>query len=216
MLSISDQAYIIRYNITNISRPSDFDASLPTLGRKHGHRHGKKKPKLHCKDPINRDKPHCRFKTRPRYQNRTSPARTNGPLTPLGYTQFYLPDVDGPRNKTPEWKIEYSTFRADKLLGELGDLGQPGPVPRKFLPELDLEVGEGISLMEILGDMDDEDEIEDHLDMVGTGDSLKKVKTELKRITPWKMKDLTIGSYIKLARKLVAEKKRWKQFSDFM
>jgi endopolyphosphatase len=30
------------------------------------------------------------------------------------------------------------------------------------------------------------------------------------------MKDLTIPQYVKLARKLVAEKKMWKQFSNLM
>ena len=38
----------------------------------------------------------------------------------------------------------------------------------------------------------------------------------LKKITPWKMKDLTIGSYVKLARMLVIEKKMWNKFSDLM
>lgn len=49
-----------------------------------------------------------------------------------------------------------------------------------------------------------------------TRERVRKFKQGLKRITPWRMKDLTIGSYVKLARKLVAEKKMWKQFSDFM
>jgi endopolyphosphatase len=44
----------------------------------------------------------------------------------------------------------------------------------------------------------------------------EKFIQELKRITPWKMKDLTIPSYVKLARKLVAEKKLWKHFADIM
>ncbi len=34
----------------------------------------------------------------------------------------------------------------------------------------------------------------------------------MKKMTPWKMKDLSIPSYVKLARKLVAEKKLWSQF----
>ncbi|KAI9632969.1 Metallo-dependent phosphatase-like protein [Dioszegia hungarica] len=189
---------VYSYNITNITRYPDsvnLDSNLAALGRKHGHRHGRKKPKLHCKDPINRDKPHCRFKTRPRYYNKTSPSRSNVPLSALGYTQFYLPGVDGPKNVTPEWQIEYSTFKPDRLIA--AEEGQPGPVPVHLLPQYD----EGVFAA---------------LEASGEGERVRKFKQGLKRITPWRMKDLTIGSYVKLARKLVAEKKMWKQFSDFM
>jgi hypothetical protein len=45
---------------------------------------------------------------------------------------------------------------------------------------------------------------------------VRAFKKSLKKITPWRMNDLTIGQYVKLARKLVAEKKMWKQFSNLM
>lgn len=132
--------------------------------------------------------------------------------------------MDGPKNVTPEWKIEYSTFKADKLLGG-GGVGQDGgvqqqplPVPKHLLPEYDA------GAFDVVGQDGVGEDWEVELDGKGKGgkggkggdDKLKKFKREMKRITPWKMKDLTIGSYVKLARKLVAEKKMWKQFSDFM
>lgn len=209
-----------RYNITNVTRyPDELSSPLDNLGRKHGHRHGRKKPKLKCRDPINRDKPHCRFKTRPRYYNSSSPARTNVPLSALGYTQFYLPGVDGPKNVTPEWTIEYSTFKVDKLLSGLtGASGQPSPVPVHLLPSYDEEIAAGLLAEMWAGAPDDE---EQETVAVGDGgdsgdDRARQFKKELRRITPWRMRDLTIGSWVHLARKLVAEKKMWKQFSDFM
>jgi endopolyphosphatase len=145
--------------------------------------------------------------------------------------------VDGPKNVTPEWQIEYSTFKPDRLVAAGGAAagaaggaeagGQPAPVPVHLLPDYDAGVfaalgasGEGWEEDE---EVWEEDEEFGGLGLglgMGTGlttrEKVRKFKQGLKRITPWRMKDLTIGSYVKLARKLVAEKKMWKQFSDFM
>lgn len=251
-----------RYNVSALpSLDADND-----FKRKHGHRHGGKKPKYKCKSPTDIDKPHCRFKTRPRYFNRTSPARRNGPLTPLGYAQFYLPEIDtATKDAPPEWKIEYSTFKLGNLLPrdnrtDEGQNGQKVPVPVKFLPGYDEEVL-GLLIKErderetekgrervqrpawtadrILTEEEYEDDLESlELDeqedewwlgdtVVSGGDGgeagppsieerTRAFKKSLQRITPWKMNDLTIPQYVKLARKLVAEKKMWKQFSNLM
>jgi endopolyphosphatase len=85
----------------------------------------------------------------------------------------------------------------------------------------DQEYEEDLEILEL--DEEDEDwEPEDSLDSEDDGEPAsvearaKVFKRNLKRITPWKMKDLTIPQYVKLARKLVAEKKMWKQFSNLM
>lgn len=87
---------------------------------------------------------------------------------------------------------------------------QPLPVPIHLLPAYDQD-----AVNQILGEDwsgDDEDAGEE----TDEGESVTVFKKELRRITPWKMRDLTIGSWVHLARKLVAEKKMWKQFSEFM
>ncbi|EIW71731.1 hypothetical protein TREMEDRAFT_27201, partial [Tremella mesenterica DSM 1558] len=165
---------VYSYNISGLD-----DEITIAKKRKHGHRHDK--PKDDCSLPEHQDKPHCTFKHKPRYYNKTSPSRSNRPLTPLGYTQFYLPDMDQNKNHQPEWKIEYTTHRVEHLIPSNTSMNlqlQPPPIPLHLLPE-----------------------------------SFEKA---LKKITPWKMKDLTIGSYVKLARKLIADKKMWKQFQNFM
>ena len=238
-----------------------IDSSPDSFKRKHGHNHHRKKPKYKCKSPLDQDKPHCRFKTRPRYFNRTSPSRTNGPLTPLGYAQFYLPDIDtATADSPPEWQIEYSTFKWANLLPrdngtDEGRDGQKVPVPVKFLPGYDGEVMAGLiavrdqaererqgdadtvpnrreamtdeayeddlELLE-LDDLEDEAWEAEEVDWEDDGDDdtvddrVRRFKKGLQKITPWKMRDLTIPQYVKLARKLVAEKKMWKQFSNLM
>lgn len=159
--------------------------SPSTSKRKSRHRH--KQPKDDCSKPENEDKPHCVFKTLPRYYNKTSPSRQNHPLTPLGYTQFYLPNVDSKASSPPAWVVEYATFKPRHLIPNTTDSLQPPPVPLHLLPDYH----------------------------PGLEDSVEWVQS-LKKVTPWKMRDLTIGSYIKLARKLVIEKKMWKKFTQLM
>ncbi|WVR08267.1 hypothetical protein IAU60_005314 [Kwoniella sp. DSM 27419] len=181
--------------------------------RRPGHRHGRKHKKGDCSRPENEDKPHCVFKRLPRYYSKDSPSRSNRPLTPLGYTQFYLPKVDKQTEEVPEWVVEYTTFKKSVLVpgdgspGEnitkIGEWGQPYPVPLHLLPAYDPSL------------------FDDQAKGKGNDDGERDHKKELfekalKKITPWKMRDLTIGSYVRLSRKLVEEKKMWKKFSDFM
>lgn len=83
------------------------------------------------------------------------------------------------------------------------DHTQPLPVPLHLLPSYDPEL------------------TPDGLTQAGEGsDKLKSKRDDfvkaLKLVTPWKMRDLTIPSYVHLARKLVAEKKLWKKFARYM
>lgn len=156
--------------------------------RKGGHRHHK--PKDDCSLPENEDKPHCTFKHKPRYYSKTSPSRSNQPLTPLGYAQFYLPYVDQQTHTAPEWSIEYTTFKIAHLLPNASSPEGPlPPVPLHLLPDYSTDPDSYAA---------------------------DRFQHSLKKITPWKMKDLTIGAYVKLARKLVAERKMWNKFSEIM
>lgn len=81
------------------------------------------------------------------------------------------------------------------------DHTQPLPVPLHLLPNYDESlVAEGVAVSE------------EH----NSKDKLEEFVKSLKKVTPWKMRDLTIPSYVHLARKLVAEKKMWKKFTDYM
>jgi endopolyphosphatase len=175
---------VSRYNISQIDNDEYFADVVKK--RKGGHRHHL--PKDDCSRPENEDKPHCVFRTLPRYYDKNSPSRKNGPLSPLGYTQFYLPDVNSHKETPPEWKIEYSTFKPEKIVwNETAEGGQPGPVPMKFIHRWGEEEQGNVGL-----------------------------KERVKRISPWGMQDLTIGSWVKLARQLVVKKKMWNQFEEFM
>jgi endopolyphosphatase len=174
-----------------------------TKKRKGGHRHGKKKDD--CTLPENEDKPHCTFKHKPRYYSKESPSRSNKPLTPLGYAQFYLPDIDKQTESAPGWILEYTTFKLRNLLpgwmfNTTDEHTQPLPVPLHLLPNYD----PSLSAATTAG-----------ADQ-GLKDKLEEFVKSLKAFTAWKMRDLTIPSYVHLARKLVAEKKMWKKFTQYM
>lgn len=186
-----------RYNITGVERPDEDDeeyfqqmGDVNASKRKSGHRH--KQPKDDCSRPENEDKPHCVFKDLPRFYNKSSPSRSNQPLTPLGFTQFYLPDVDTHSTTPPDWVVEYATFKPRHLFPNMSESTQPPPVPFHLLPDYTPGLEEA------------------------TAEERETYMKKLKKVTPWKMKDLTIGSYIKLARKLVIEKKLWNKFTEYM
>ncbi|KLT41553.1 hypothetical protein CC85DRAFT_247424, partial [Cutaneotrichosporon oleaginosum] len=181
----------------------------------------RKKPKGNCKKPENWYKPHCSFKTRPRYASPESPSRSNKPFTILGYTQFFIPELDKPRNSEvpPGWEIEYTTFKARSLLpdsltnGIHKSYGQPPPVPFHLLPAFDPDIVDLIT--------DDDVTLLDTEDRVASPDSETESKKQafllaIKRITPWKLKDLTIKSYVNFARRLANDKKAFRKFLDYM
>lgn len=164
---------------------------------------GKKKD---CKRPENEDKPRCSFKRKPRYSSPDAPSRSNQPLTPLGYTQFYLPDL-ARQKKKPEWQIEYTTFKPKHLVpSDLLSGSQPPPLPYHLLPAWDPAVVDKLTPEDL-----------ENLDNAETIDEPKATfLRELKRITPYHLKDLTINSYVKFARRLLKDKKLWNQFVEYM
>lgn len=175
----------------------DEEGYLKKKKGKKGKKGGKKKDD--CKKPENEDKPHCVFKRKPRYSSPQSPSRMNTGLSLLGFTQFFLPDIES-SHEPPEFKIEYSTFPPKKLAppkvsGEHPT--QPPPVPYHMLPGYD-------PILESRGKGDDSSKAESRL------------WKELKRITPFPLKDLTIQRWIDLGRELGSDKDSWNKFTDLM
>lgn len=123
-----------------------FRLDIDVLRRKRkGRKHKKKK------------KPVVRL---PRYTSPDSPARKNRYLSPLGYTQFYLP-ID--RHTSPNWTLEYITYPEARL--------------QHFLPKHMLRTVDA-------ADVD----------------------------APYKLQDLTIQSWLHLAKSLTKSKRKWKQY----
>ncbi|ORX37963.1 Metallo-dependent phosphatase-like protein [Kockovaella imperatae] len=194
---------VFSYNISNME-DEDFWSDMKKK-RRTGHRHRKKKAKHDCRRPENRDRPHCVFARLPRHYDKASPSRSNGPLSPLGYTQFFLPDVDSTRDIAPDWKIEYSTFHPRKLVPQSSGLTetQPPPVPLHLLPGYDPTIVSLYAANDVPADE-------------GQRSKLVRFEEDMKHITPWKLKDLTIKNWVKLARKVVTRKKSWKKFQEIM
>ncbi|KAH8915746.1 hypothetical protein BT69DRAFT_1356325 [Atractiella rhizophila] len=176
--------------------------------RKHGHSHEKpkkgKKPRL------------------PRHTSPKSPSRTNRYLSPLGYTQWYTQidranerDGWGPlpvgitdeehkvllngTRPDPKWEVEYVTFKMGYLKDSLLDNGEKKEIPRPWPRSLD----EGA----FSNPYPDEDK-----GAQGTGEK----EEFLARFAVYKLKDLTIGQWLKLAKSLGKSKKKWKGFVDRM
>lgn len=172
---------------------------IEILRRNGRHRHDK--PKGDCSLPENEDKPHCTFKRKPRHYSKRSPSRTNRALSPLGYTQFYLPSMINQKKK-PEWEIEYTTYKVKKLVPSSPEnTTQPLPVPLHLLPDYDPRIFS---------------KPENKTEEKEVAKKRAKFYKAVKAVTPYRMKDLTIGSWVKLARMLVLEKKRWKKFAELM
>lgn len=186
----------------------------------------KKKHKDECDKKKNREKPHCYFKRKPRYESPNSPSRSNKPLSLLGWTQFFLPDIDDDSKKKPEWKIEYTTFKPKSLLppSMTDDLDgptwtQPPPIPYHLLPGYDPSISAPLTAAELAAIESDDviEDADDDADDMGSDDNKRKAFLKaVQAVTPWKMPDLTIPSYVRLGRQLLDDKKMWKKFIEYM
>ena len=120
VLDTLSQAWTAAQNqLPLLSRLSD---SLNALRRKRRKHRKKKKP----------------IPRLPRHASSDSPARRNRYLSPLGYTQYFLP-ID--RFEDPAWEIEYTTYAADKVADFLPAHMQPNNslsmLPKSYeLPDL--------------------------------------------------------------------------------
>ncbi|KAK7695800.1 hypothetical protein QCA50_000438 [Cerrena zonata] len=99
-----------------------------------------------------------------------SPSRRNGLWSPLGYAQYYIPNLNETTGKrAPKFKLEYLTFEPSLLHPPEGlEASQfHYPIPLKNLPR-----------------------------------SLRNSTVTKSKYAPYKMQDLTIPSWLKLARRL--------------
>lgn len=157
-------------------------------------------------------KKHPRAPRLPRHFSPLSPSMTNRFLTPLGYTQFYLELDEANRNAghgrfafppsslrppLPPWEVEYLTFDAEVMARGLLGLGpQEGAVPAGTMSE-------AISAL-----------VREERDGETVGERVARVRDALEgeRLCPYGAKDLTVGSWVKEARKLGKSRKKWKAF----
>lgn len=164
-------------------------SSMEELLRKKKKKKGKKNKKK--KRPVLR-----------RHVSPSSPSRHNRFLTPLGYTQFYLPlhkinkhdgwgptppDKSDKARPLPGFEVEYVTSTHQQLAKLALEMHKDGRELSPMISEL----------------------IEDDDDHVKLTDKLEKLENNL---APYSMSDLTIQNWLKLAKKLASDDKAWKGF----
>jgi len=131
---------IFSYNITGFKTTdrvidsAEYVMSTKKRTPKH-HRGGKagEKDRL-CKRKEYEDTWKCRLRE-PWNADEDAPSRSNTLWSPLGYTQYYLPNLST-ANKThpPKFKLEYLTFDPTALHPLTNDTGFYYPVPLRNLP----------------------------------------------------------------------------------
>jgi len=183
---------IFTYNITGSAKsavqdnnPSSDERARTLKDRVPKHPRGGKagdKNKL-CKEKEHKDSWKCRLRE-PWHSDEKAPSRRNTLWSPLGYAQYYLPDLAS-ANKThkPKYKLEYLTYRARALHPQNNETDFQYPVPLSNLPG-----------------------------------SLQNGTVTESKYTPYRMDDLTIGSWMKLARTLAepTQKKLRRRFKKYM
>ncbi|KAF8076398.1 endopolyphosphatase, partial [Lyophyllum atratum] len=111
---------------------------LTTGKRRHGHHRGNHGDKeAHCRRPENEETWKC-FLNETWHSDPESPSRTNKQWTPLGYAQYYMPDLED-ANKThrPRFRLEYLTFAPKMLHPPPFGKGHrfQYPIPLRHLPK---------------------------------------------------------------------------------
>jgi len=109
----------------------------PTGKRDHGHRRGRRGDKdKHCKEERYNRSWKCHL-DQPWHSDPDAPSRRNQAFTPLGFAQFYMPDiVEANRTHPPHFKLEYLTYELTALhpKGSGDDKMFVYPVPVRHLP----------------------------------------------------------------------------------
>ncbi|TDL29508.1 hypothetical protein BD410DRAFT_26204 [Rickenella mellea] len=122
---------VFTYNVTGAEEDGGIEARRKKKKkkgskRKHGHRRPEKdRPAKECKEKEERWE--CRPK-KPWYSDASAPSRKNELWSPLGYAQYWLPDV-GSANDTHggKFKLEYLTYGLPSLRGDK-------PIPAREVP----------------------------------------------------------------------------------
>ncbi|SCV73688.1 BQ2448_6118 [Microbotryum intermedium] len=154
----------------------------------------------------------------PRYSSPNAPGRSNQFLTPLGFTQYYL-DLDqanefegfgskeawqeGGDRPRPVWNVEYVTMPAETVAKRL--LHKGGEDEENSLSTTDPFVNSVVWPAEIA-------------DAIQSGGRVEDVVQVLrqKNLTPYELDDLTLGSWLGLARRVAKGGKAWKNFRKRM
>ncbi|KZT60553.1 hypothetical protein CALCODRAFT_492344 [Calocera cornea HHB12733] len=172
---------------------------------------------------------------KPRHTNPAAAALQNGPFTLTGYAQYFLPGLEGAdEDSPPAWELEYVTYDW-KTWNSSQEQGRD-LLPRDFVPpELGghmhhpslMEVDASDSSLDVDSDADSDSDSEtpdadSEIDKK-TGKKGKKGKKKKKKdkqpprnLVPYEMPDLTIPSWIRLARRLTGEKAVWREFKRNM
>jgi len=175
---------IFSYNITGIKsaiQGIEFADSRMTKTRtsKH-HQEAGDKQKL-CKKPGFKDTWKCRLQE-PWNADENAPSRSNTLWSPLGYAQYFIPDLASANaNHPPTIKLEYLTFELAALHPQNNETNFHYLVPLQNLPV-----------------------------------SLRNNTISKSKYAPYHMMDLTIPSWIALAKKLAKQRTLRKRFKQFM
>ncbi|KAJ8456328.1 hypothetical protein ONZ45_g18763 [Pleurotus djamor] len=171
---------VFSYNITGYK--TGFEGMGKRKHRKNRGKHGNKATE--CKKEPYKSSWKCHL-DEPWHSDADSPSRQNRLWTPLGYAQYYIPHLEN-ANKTrkPRFKLEYLTWKLDRLHPSSGEASFHYPVPKQHLPR---------SLRD--GNV-----------------------TSSRKYAPYEMEDLTIGSWVSVARRLgnSKEKELRKRFRKLM
>jgi len=117
------------YNVSGLGVVG-LTAASERIGRKNGSKGKDARPsKKRCKRREDKYKWWCQLPKRPWYSDENAPSRKNGPLTPLGYVQWWMPDMD-----VPVWAIEYATYDQGTS-GNLTEQRKPNHAHGKLIPE---------------------------------------------------------------------------------
>ncbi|GBE79453.1 Endopolyphosphatase [Sparassis crispa] len=90
-----------------------------------------------CNDSMHRNTWRCQL-TQPWHSNPHSPSRSNNLWSPLGFAQYYLPDLEfGTAKRPPKYKLEYLTYQIAQLHPPEKKAGLKPyyPIPLRHLPK---------------------------------------------------------------------------------
>jgi len=130
--------------------------------RKHGHSHGRNGDKeVECGKDRWRNSWKCHLPNETWHSDAESPSRSNQQWTPLGYAQFYVPELDkANERKEPRFELGYLSFKAEELYRtELIPLKQLPRQLEKYTPYgmADLTIRSWVKLASKMGHRKDGD-----------------------------------------------------------
>ena len=173
--------------------------------RKHGHHRGDQGNKTtQCESEEYQDTWWCHL-DKPWYSDSTAPSRSNGRLTPLGYAQVRL-----------YLKHYCDVFYVYLIINQyyisgLGEANKTNP------PQFELEyLTYRLDALHPDSERESREEFTYPVPPKLLPKSLRKPGATKSKYTRYKMKDLTIGSWIRFGRRLVDETKLQKRFRKYM